>query len=199
MKTSLGKGKTPLSMVQEWLDFAKSKNIQDHNAIALATSDPEGIPNVRMVLLKEIDTNGFIFYTNYTSTKGSEISHRSNVAFSLHWRSLKRQIRVKGMAEILEPEKSDEYFHSRQLDSRYGAWASKQSRELPSKKLLVNSVARIAMKFGNSPPRPEFWGGYRIIPSEIEFWSEGKFRIHDRIRWIRNRQNSKWESIRLYP
>lgn len=199
MKTSLVDGGTPLTLVQAWLDKAKSEKIPDHNAMALATSDQAGNPNVRMVLLKEIDPRGFIFYTNYNSSKGQEISHRSDVAFSLHWRTLKRQIRVKGKAELLEQEKSDEYFHSRPLESRYGAWASKQSSVLSSRRHLVNAVAKITLKYGTSPPRPEFWGGFRIIPSEIEFWSEGSFRIHDRIRWIWNKENSKWESFRLYP
>ncbi len=199
MKSSLGEGETPLSLVQDWLDYAQSKKIPDHNAMALATSDQEGKPNVRMVLLKEIDQRGFIFFTNYKSKKGEEISHCSEVAFSLHWRTLKRQTRVKGRAEFLEQEKSDEYFHSRPLESRYGAWASRQSAILPSRNHLLKSVAKITLKLGTSPPRPEFWGGYRIIPSEIEFWSEGKFRIHDRIRWVWSRENSKWEAIRLYP
>ncbi len=199
MKTSLEEGKTPLSLVQDWLDQAQSKKIPDHNAMALATSDKEGKPNVRMVLLKEIDPKGFIFFTNYKSKKGEEISHCSDVAFTLHWRTLRRQVRVKGKAEILEQEKSDEYFHSRPLESQYGAWASKQSAVLSSRRHLLNSVAKITLKFGTSPPRPEFWGGYRIIPAEIEFWSEGSFRIHDRIRWIWNKEYSKWESFRLYP
>ena len=199
MKTSLADGETPLAFVQEWLDQARAKNIPDHNAMALATADQAGCPNVRMVLLKEIDSRGFIFFTNYNSKKGEEVSQCSNVAFALHWRTIRRQVRVKGTVELLEKDKSDEYFHSRPLESRYGAWASKQSAILSSRRHLLNCVAKITLKFGTSPPRPEFWGGYRIIPSEIEFWSEGNFRIHDRIRWIWNKEDTKWESFRLYP
>ncbi len=199
MKTSIKKGQNPINLVQEWLEDAQKKGIPDHNAIALATSNQNGHPNVRMVLLKEIDHKGFIFYTNYNSTKGREISHTSNVAFSLHWRTLKRQIRVKGSSEILEAVKSDEYFYSRPLQSRYGAWASKQSTILSSREKLINEVAKIALKLGKSPPRPEFWGGFRIIPSEIEFWNEGKFRIHDRFRYIWNKESAEWDSVRLYP
>ncbi len=187
----------PLDIVEEWLQYAQDAGIPDHNAAAVATSDKTGMPNVRIVLIKEIDREGLLFYTNYASVKAQELNHNKGIALSVHWRTLKKQIRVRGSAEVLEAAKSDRYYHSRPLQSRYSAWASRQSQILESREKFEAEIAQIAKRHGDHPPRPEFWGGYRIVPSEIEFWTEVDFRRHDRFKWQRN--PSGWTVSRLYP
>ncbi len=171
----------------------------DPNAIALATVDAGGMPNARMVLLKEIDPEGFVFYTNYDSVKGQELAEGSKAAFVMHWKSLRRQIRVRGPVEKIGAEQSDAYFASRSLQSRLGAWASKQSKPLASRTALLAKVAKVTAKQGTNPPRPDFWGGYRIVPTEIEFWADGAFRLHDRFRWTRKNPQDSWHIQRLNP
>jgi pyridoxamine 5'-phosphate oxidase len=176
----------------------------DPNAIALATVDQDGLPNVRMVLLKEIETAGegggaFVFYTNYTSKKGQEISASGKAAFVLHWKSLRRQIRVRGLVSREEGTQADEYFASRSLKSRLGAWASQQSQPLSSREALMAEAAKVAVTKGPNPPRPPFWGGFRIRPVEIEFWADGNFRLHDRFRWSRSSVDAAWQVLRLNP
>ncbi len=161
--------------------------------------DAAGLPNVRMVLLKDIEADAFLFYTNYGSRKGQEIAASGKAAFVLHWKSLRRQIRVRGLTEREDGPKADAYFASRSLKSRLGAWASQQSQPLASREVLMAEAAKVALTRGPNPPRPPFWGGIRIRPVEIEFWADGDFRLHDRFRWSRERPDDVWEVRRLNP
>ncbi len=153
-----------------------------------------------MVLLKGVEDSGFVFFTNYESPKAQELTTGCGAAFVIFWRELGRQVRVRGPIERLEQHLSDQYYASRPLQSRYGAWVSRQSSPLKSKADLVASAAKAAARFGIDPPRPPFWGGYRLRPLEIEFWSEGRHRLHDRFRWTRRTVSaSEWTTCRLYP
>lgn len=192
-------GDDPFALARAWLDEATATEPNDPNAIALATVDAHGLPNVRMVLLKEIEADAFVFYTNYDSRKGQEIAASGKAAFVLHWKSLRRQIRVRGLTEREDGPKADAYYASRSLQSRLGAWASRQSQPLASRRALMAEVARITAVKGPNPPRPPFWGGIRIRPVEIEFWADGAFRLHDRFRWSRDTFENSWEIQRLNP
>jgi pyridoxamine 5'-phosphate oxidase len=161
--------------------------------------DADGLPNVRMVLLKEISEDGFIFYTNYNSAKGRELTANPKAAMVLHWKSLRRQIRIRGMVTREEGTRADEYYASRSLKSRLGAWASEQSQPLDSRGTLMAKVAKITAQKGPNPPRPPFWGGFKIAPVEIEFWADGAFRLHDRFVWRRTRVGESWKIQRLNP
>jgi pyridoxamine 5'-phosphate oxidase len=161
--------------------------------------DADGLPNVRMVLLKEIEADAFVFYTNYGSTKGQEITASGKAAFVLHWKSLRRQIRVRGTVTREDGPKADEYFASRSLKSRLGAWASQQSQPLTSREALMAEAAKVAVTNGPNPPRPPYWGGFRIHPVEIEFWADGAFRLHDRFRWSKHDAEKSWVITRLNP
>ncbi|TCP62023.1 pyridoxamine 5'-phosphate oxidase [Rhodovulum bhavnagarense] len=192
-------GDDPFELARRWLAEAEKTEVNDPNAIALATVDAEGLPNVRMVLLKEIENDAFVFYTNYDSAKGTEIAATGKAAFVLHWKSLRRQIRVRGTVEREDGAKADAYYASRALQSRLGAWASRQSRPLGSRGQLMAEVAKVTAQKGVSPRRPPFWGGLRIRPVEIEFWADGAFRLHDRFRWCRTQTGADWQVDRLYP
>ncbi|MDP2739379.1 MAG: pyridoxamine 5'-phosphate oxidase [Pseudorhodobacter sp.] len=192
-------GDDPFAIARTWLAEAETKEPNDPNAIALATVDQGGLPNVRMVLLKEIEPQAFVFYTNYTSAKGREIEAAGKVAFVLHWKTLRRQIRVRGLTTREEGAKADAYYASRDIRSRLGAWASHQSQPLESRGALIAEVARITAAKGPTPPRPPFWGGIRIRPLEIEFWADGAFRLHDRFCWQRADVNDVWQIERLNP
>ena len=192
-------GDDPFAIAQSWLTEAEATEPNDPNAIALATVDPDGMPNVRMVLLKDIEDDAFVFYTNYGSKKAQEIEAAGKAAFVLHSKSLRRQIRVRGVTEREDGPQADAYYASRSLKSRLGAWASKQSAPLSSRESLMADVAKLTLSLGISPPRPPFWGGIRIRPIEIEFWADGAFRLHDRFRWTRETPNDRWEVIRLNP
>lgn len=192
-------GDDPFTIAQSWLIEAEAQELNDPNAMALSTVDADGMPNVRMVLLKEIEANAFVFYTNYGSAKAQEIEAAGKAAFVMHWKSLRRQIRVRGLVEREEGEQADAYFASRSLKSRLGAWASRQSQPLDSRTALMAKVASITAQYGPNPPRPPFWGGYRIRPLEIEFWADGAFRLHDRFRWRRENLKMQWEVDRLSP
>lgn len=192
-------GDDPFALARAWLAEAEAAEPNDPNAIALATVDAAGLPNVRMVLLKEIEPDGFVFYTNYGSRKGREIDASGKAAFVLHWKSLRRQIRVRGLTEREEGPAADGYFASRSLKSRLGAWASAQSAPLASRGALVAEVARVTAEQGLNPKRPPFWGGIRIRPVEIEFWADGAFRLHDRFRWSREAVDGRWRIERLNP
>jgi pyridoxamine 5'-phosphate oxidase len=192
-------GEDPFAIVRAWLSEAVATEPNDPNAIALATVDGAGLPNVRMVLLKEIEPAAFVFYTNYESRKAQEIEGAGAAAFVMHWKSLRRQIRVRGAVSRVEGPQADAYFTSRSLQSRLGAWASKQSQPLSSRAALVAEVAKVTARHGANPSRPPFWGGYRIVPVEIEFWADGPFRLHDRFRWTRADANSSWNIVRLNP
>lgn len=197
-------GDDPFALARAWMTEAEASEPNDPNAIALATVDADGLPNVRMVLLKEIEVYGdadgaFVFYTNYHSKKAQEIEAAGKAAFVMHWKSLRRQIRVRGVVEREEGPQADEYYNSRSLKSRLGAWASRQSEPLSSREHLMAEVAKISVKHGLMPQRPSFWGGFRIRPTEIEFWEDGAFRLHDRFRWTRSSAGNQWSIVRLNP
>ncbi len=192
-------GDDPFTIARAWLAEAEPVEPNDPNAIALATVDEGGMPNVRMVLLKDIEADAFVFYTNYGSKKGREIAASGKAAFVLHWKSLRRQIRVRGVTEREEGPAADAYYASRSLKSRLGAWASRQSEPLSSRTALMADVAKVTVEQGPNPARPPFWGGIRIRPVEIEFWADGAFRLHDRFRWSRASLGESWEITRLNP
>ena len=199
-------GDDPFELARDWLREAEASEPNDPSAIALATVDAQGLPNARMVLLKEIEAHGqgrgaFVFYTNYESAKAREIEATGTAAFVMHWKSLRRQIRVRGMTEREDGPSADAYFASRSLKSRLGAWASAQSRPLASRTALMADVARITALKGPNPPRPPFWGGFRIRPVEIEFWADGAYRLHDRFRWTTREPGGVggWDVLRLSP
>lgn len=192
-------GDDPFVIAQRWLDEAVDAEPNDPNAIALSTVDAQGMPNARMVLLKEIEANAFVFYTNYESQKGQEILGAGKVAFVMHWKSLRRQLRVRGTVVKEDGPQADAYYASRSLKSRLGAWASAQSRPLDSRATLLAAAASQGLKHGTNPARPPQWGGFRIDPVEIEFWADGAFRLHDRFRWTRLNADDVWEIDRLYP
>jgi pyridoxamine 5'-phosphate oxidase len=192
-------GDDPFAIARGWLTEAEASEPNDPNAIALATVDPDGLPNVRMVLLKEIEADAFVFYTNYGSRKGQEIVASGKAAFVLHWKSLRRQIRVRGTVTREDGPLADAYFASRSLKSRLGAWASQQSQPLSSREALMAEAARVAVSKGPNPPRPPYWGGFRIHPVEIEFWADGAFRLHDRFRWSKVDATAVWNISRLNP
>lgn len=182
-------GDDPFVIARNWLAEAEASEPNDPNAMALATVDAHGMPDIRMVLLKEIESHGagqgaFVFYTNYESTKAQQIEATGKAAFVIHWKSLRRQIRVRGTVTREDGPQADDYYASRALQSRIGAWASKQSQPLASRGALMRKVALEGARLGPNPPRPPFWGGYRISPEEIEFWADGAFRLHDRFRWV---------------
>lgn len=192
-------GDDPFQIARDWLAEAEASEINDPNAMALATVDDGGMPNVRMVLLKDITDTGFWFYTNYESAKGREIAACPKAAMVLHWKSLRRQVRVRGDVVREDGPEADAYYASRSLKSRLGAWASRQSQPLESRAKLMAEVAKLTARKGTNPPRPPFWGGFRIVPVEIEFWADGAFRLHDRFVWRRQDIESPWKVQRLNP
>lgn len=197
-------GDDPFALVRAWLAEAEASEPNDPNAIALSTVDADGMPNARMVLLKDIEGDGrgdgaFVFYTNYGSAKAAEIDQAGKAAFVMHWKSLRRQVRVRGTVTREAGAQADAYYASRSLQARLGAWASRQSQPLDSRAALMAEVARQTVAQGINPPRPPFWGGYRITPTEIEFWADGAFRLHDRFRWRRAGPGQPWTVTRLNP
>ncbi len=194
----------PYALARAWLTEAEASEPEDANAAALATVDRHGLPNLRMVLLKEIEHDqtrgGFVFYTNFESAKGQELKANAGAAMVFHWKSLHRQVRLRGEVELVGAEQADAYYASRNYQSRIGAWASRQSRPLANRRTLLAEVAKLAAKYPLGPPRPEHWGGYRIRPVEIEFWANGDFRLHDRFRWTRLKPDAaSWTVQRLNP
>ncbi|EAP76151.1 pyridoxamine 5'-phosphate oxidase [Roseovarius nubinhibens] len=198
-RTGIFAGDDPFEIARQWLGEAEASEPNDPNAMALATVDEQGLPNVRMVLLKTIAEDSIVFYTNYESAKGREIDGQGKAAMVLHWKSLRRQVRMRGLVTREEGPEADAYFASRSLQSRLGAWASEQSRPLASRQSLMAKVAKITATKGVSPDRPPYWGGYRIIPLEIEFWADGAFRLHDRFVWRREKIGDAWNILRLNP
>lgn len=200
LETELKNYHDPMTLFQKWFELAKKKEINDPNAMALATVDSSGMPNVRMVLLKGTSKTGFTFYTNYESSKGQEILHNMKVALCFHWKSIRRQIRVRGPVEQVSSQEADAYFNSRPLGSRVGAWASQQSRPLESRFALEKRVAEYTAKYATgNVPRPEHWSGFTLQPLEVEFWQDRKFRLHDRFVFRRNKLSQSWTKTRLYP
>ena len=190
-------GDDPFALARAWLAEATATEPNDPNAVALATVDADGMPDVRTVLLKDIEDGGFVFYTNYASAKGTQIAATGKAAFVMHWKSLRRQVRVRGTVTREDGPQADAYYRSRALQSRIGAWASRQSRPLADRQALLDAVARTEAEQGTDPARPPFWGGFRIAPTQIEFWADGAFRLHDRFRWIRT--DAGWDVTRLNP
>lgn len=195
----------PFALFADWLREAEASEPNDPNAMALATVDPDGLPNVRMVLLKGVDgadatPRGFVFYTNLESAKGRELAATPKAALCFHWKSLRRQVRVRGLVSAVSSEEADAYFASRARGSRLGAWASAQSRPLESRFALEKAVATVTARYPiGEIPRPQHWSGFRITPLEIEFWHDRPFRLHDRLMFRRGDAAALWEKQRLYP
>ncbi len=194
----------PYALARAWLAEAAESEPNDPTAMALSTVDRGGLPNARMVLLKEIEENpakgGFVFYTNLESAKGRELAEQPKAAVVLHWKSLRRQVRARGPVEPVAAAQADAYYDTRPYQSRIGAWASRQSRPLANRRTLMAEVARFAAKHPTRPPRPPHWGGFRIRPLELEFWADGDFRLHDRFRWTRLKPDAtQWTVQRLNP
>jgi pyridoxamine 5'-phosphate oxidase len=189
----------PFRLFAAWLEDATKSEPNDPNGLALATVDEDGMPDVRMVLLKGFDEHGFVFYTNFESAKGRELLSSMKAAMCFHWKSLRRQVRVRGPVEVVSDEEADAYFKTRPRGSRIGAWASKQSRPLESRFALEKAVAEYTAKYAiGEIPRPKHWSGFRLVPWSIEFWHDQPFRLHDRIFFTRTSEG-RWEKVRLYP
>ncbi|MEW9834522.1 pyridoxamine 5'-phosphate oxidase [Mesorhizobium marinum] len=189
----------PFRLFSEWLEDATKSELNDPNGVALATVDEDGLPDVRMVLLKGFDEAGFVFYTNFESAKGREILSSMKAAMCFHWKSLRRQVRVRGPVEIVTDAEADAYYATRPRGSRIGAWASKQSRPLESRFALEKAVAEYTTRYAiGEIPRPAYWSGFRIVPQQIEFWHDRPFRLHDRIQFSRTAEGG-WQKTRLYP
>jgi len=192
------KRRDPNQLFRDWMADAEASEINDPGAMSLATVDDDGLPDVRMVLLKDHDDRGFVFYTNFQSRKGEELLAHRKAALCLHWKSLRRQVRVRGAVEIVTDAEADRYFESRPRGSRVGARASEQSRPLDARATLETRVAAVEAEYGDREvPRPANWSGFRVLPTEIEFWRDGEFRLHDRFRFTR--EGAGWQAERLYP
>ncbi len=190
----------PIALFAAWFADAERHEVNDPNAMALATVDGDGLPNVRMVLLKDADARGFVFYTNTESAKGGELDANPKAALCFHWKSLRRQVRVRGAVTPVSAAEADAYFASRPRGSRLGAWASQQSRPLEGRFALERAVAKYTAKYPvGTVPRPPYWSGYRLSPSEIEFWHDRPFRLHDRVVFRRDGDEGDWSRTRLYP
>ena len=189
----------PFKLFEEWFDLAKEKEPNDPNALALATSDKEGNPNVRMVLLKGLSDKGFVFYTNFNSKKGGELKENQKASMCFHWKSIRRQVRIIGKVEEVTAKEADEYYNSRPYKNRISAWASSQSQILDKRDTFLSKIKEFEKKYPdqNNVPRPPHWSGWRVLPDEIEFWVDGEGRIHERLNYKKN--NGKWEKELLYP
>ena len=190
----------PIKLFKIWMDEAKKSEPNDPNALSLATSSVDNIPSVRMVLLKEFNQNGFIFYTSLNSQKGNELKDNARAAMCFHWKSLLRQIRISGKVTQVEDKVADQYYNSRDYESRIGAWASKQSNELINRDELLNSIEKYKLKYNdeNNVPRPSHWSGWNLSPSSIEFWLDGDSRIHERLKYVSDK-NGSWIKSLLSP
>jgi pyridoxamine 5'-phosphate oxidase len=190
----------PFQLFKIWMDEAKKSEPNDPNALSLATSNSDNFPSVRMVLLKEFNQNGFIFYTSLNSQKGNELKDNSRAAMCFHWKSLLRQIRISGKVTQVEDKVADQYYNSRDYESRIGAWASKQSNKLVNREELINSIKEYKKKYDdkNNVPRPSYWSGWNLSPSSIEFWLDGDNRIHERLKYNIDK-NGNWIKSLLSP
>jgi len=188
---------SPYSIIETWMEDAAATEPNDPEAACLATVDETGLPDARVVLVRKIDSNGFCFFTNYESTKGRELLWAKKAALNFHWKTQGRQLRVRGNIAPLSENESDQYYASRPLGNRIGAWASQQSRPLSTREALLNRIEHYEHLYGENPPRPPHWGGFRLSPLSIEFWQEGEFRLHNRLLYVRNGEN--WTTTLLYP
>lgn len=188
----------PFALFEEWFGLAQASEPNDPHALALATVDDDGMPDVRMVLLNARDARGFCFFTNFESEKGRQLHAHPKAALLWHWKSLRRQIRMRGPVEVVTPQEADAYFASRNKGSQIASAVSDQSRPLDSRQVLIDRVAALTAEVGEGPAtRPPHWSGFRIVPTSIEFWKDGEFRLHDRVRFTRD--GDGWTSSRLYP
>ena len=188
----------PCGLFEEWLAEAEGSEVNDPNAMQVASVDGDGLPDVRTVLLKGFDRRGFVFYTNFESSKGTQIVRARKAALVFHWKSLRRQVRARGPVEIVADDEADSYYRSRPRGSRIGAWASEQSRPLESRDALMARTRELEAKYeGRDIPRPPHWGGLRIVPQQIEFWQDGEFRLHDRVVFVRD--GDGWRGQRMNP
>tara|TARA_B100001540_G_scaffold282117_1_gene272672 strand:- start:68 stop:691 length:624 start_codon:yes stop_codon:yes gene_type:complete len=189
----------PINLFKDWFNEAKKSEINDPNAVALGTTDGNGFPSVRMVLLKDYNDDGFVFYTNFNSNKSKAIKKDPKISMCFHWKSLLRQVRIIGLASKVSDKEADDYFNSRSYGSRIGAWASDQSSVLKSREDLLKSIQKYKKDFPdeNKVPRPPHWSGWRLCPEEIEFWLDGENRIHERLKYIKKK--NFWEKILLNP
>ena len=205
-KNSLGLNKCfldlddPFKLFEKWFDEAKMKEINDPNALALGTASKTGVPSVRMVLLKDFDKNGFVFYTNLNSQKGNELKDNPNATMCFHWKSLLRQVRIVGTLNLVDDKTADDYYNTRAYESRIGAWASKQSSVLKNREELLDSIEIFKKKYNdkNNVPRPDHWSGWNLKPSSIEFWLDGDNRIHERLKYSLD-ENNNWVKKLLSP
>ena len=189
----------PIELFKKWFSKAEAGEINDPNAVAVATSDQNNQPNVRMVLLKGLSDRGFVFYTNFNSKKGNELKVNQKASMCFHWKSLRRQVRVLGNVEEVSPEEADNYFSSRPYKNRISAWASSQSKVLDKRETFLEKIKQFEKKYSdqNNVPRPPHWSGWRLLPNEIEFWVDGEGRIHERLNY--RKFNDKWIKELLYP
>ena len=189
----------PIELFKKWFSKAKESEINDPNAVAVATSNKKNQPNVRMVLLKGLSDKGFVFYTNFNSKKGNELKENQKASMCFHWKSLRRQVRAIGKVEEVSAKEADNYFYSRPYKNRIGAWASSQSQILDKRETFLKNIKEFEKKYpeGKKVPRPSHWSGWRLLPNEIEFWLDGEGRIHERLNYRKN--NGKWEKELLYP
>ena len=189
----------PIVLFKKWFAVAEKSEINDPNALSLATSSSDGMPSVRMVLLKGLSEKGFVFYTNFNSQKGKELKENSKASMCFHWKSLRRQVRILGSVEEVSAAEADEYYNSRPYKNRIGAWASSQSEKLDSRQTFLKKIEQFEKKFyaKDKVPRPPHWSGWRVIPHEIEFWLDGEGRIHERLVYIK--ADNKWKKKMLYP
>tara|TARA_X000000368_G_C22881358_1_gene645451 strand:+ start:95 stop:727 length:633 start_codon:yes stop_codon:yes gene_type:complete len=204
-KNSLGLDKcfeetnNPIELFKKWFAKAEETEINDPNAVAVATADDKSQPSVRMVLLKGLSDKGFVFYTNFNSRKGEELKNNFKASLCFHWKSLRRQVRVLGNVEEVTSEEADEYYNSRPYKNKIGAWASSQSKELDKRETFLKKISELEKKYEKQKiiPRPPHWSGWRVLPKEIEFWLDGEGRIHERLVYIK--ENEKWIKKLLYP
>ncbi len=194
---SIASTATPLELFNQWFEDARQSEPTDPDAACLATVDKDGLPNARVILVRKIDDRGFCFFTNCESAKGQELLSAQKAALNFHWKTRKRQVRVRGTITPVSKNEADEYYKSRPLGNRIGAWASLQSRPLDSRDTLIKRVEEFENKFGDDPPRPDHWSGFRLTPITVEFWQEGEFRLHNRILF--KRDGESWTQQTLYP
>lgn len=190
----------PFELFSAWMKDAEKTEPNEANAMAVATADAEGRPNIRMVLLKAVDSRGFVFYTNFESAKGKELVANPNAALNFHWKTVRKQVRVRGPVSVVSDAEADAYFASRAKDSQIGAWASAQSRPMEGRWVFEKEIAKYALRYGlTKVPRPPYWSGFRVTPLEIEFWRDRPFRLHDRLVYRRDSLDQPWRTERLYP